>query len=49
VFVDDQFVPFADQWAFLAARQPLAAAELEGGIERASQGRSPLDVGFFGR
>jgi superfamily II DNA or RNA helicase len=46
VFVDEQLVPFADQWAFLATLQPLAAAELEGAIERASQGRSPLDVGF---
>lgn len=46
VFVDDQLAPFADQWAFLATLQPLTAAELEGAIERASQGRSPLDVGF---
>lgn len=46
VFVDEQLAPFTDQWAFLAALQPLAAAELDGAIERASQGRSPLDVGF---
>lgn len=46
VFVDEQLAPFADQWAFLATLQPLTAAELEGAIERASQGRSPLDVGF---
>lgn len=46
MFVDEQLAPFADQWAFLATLQPLTAAELEGAIERASQGRSPLDVGF---
>jgi hypothetical protein len=46
VFVDEQLVPFADQWVFLATLQPLTAVELEKAIERASQGRSPLDVGF---
>jgi len=47
VFVDEQLVPFVDQWAFLATLQPLSAAELKKAIERASQGRSPLDIGFF--
>ena len=46
VFVDEHLVPFADQWAFLAALQPLSAAEFEEAIARSSQNRSPLDVGF---
>jgi len=46
VFVDEQLVPYVDQWAFLATVRPLSTAELAEAIERASQGRSPLDVGF---
>jgi len=46
VFVDEQLLPLADQWAFLAALQPLSAAELEEAVARASQNCSPLDVGF---
>lgn len=46
VFVDEQLDPYADQWAFLAALGSLSAAELEEALERASRGRSPLDVGF---
>lgn len=42
VFVDEQLVPFADQWAFLATLQPLAAAELEKAIEHAARGAARL-------
>jgi len=46
VFVDENFEPYPDQWAFLASIQPLSKTELEDALLRASHGRSPLDVGF---
>ncbi len=46
VFVNDEFEPYADQWAFLASIRPLSRMELEGAILRASGGRHPLDVVF---
>jgi superfamily II DNA or RNA helicase len=46
VFVDDNFQPYSDQWAFLADLQPLSRADLEAAILRTSGGRHPLDVAF---
>ena len=46
VFVDENFEPYPDQWAFLAAIRPLARTELEDAILRASGGRHPLDLAF---
>ena len=40
VFVDEQFMPHADQWAFLSSIQPIARATVEGRVQDASrQGR----------
>ena len=46
VFVDEQFVPYPDQWSFLASIRPISTAELEHAILRTSGGRHPLDVAF---
>ena len=46
VFVDENFVPYPDQWAYLDAIRPMVRTELEDAILRASDGRSPLDIGF---
>ena len=46
VFVDDDLVPFSDQWAFLDSIRRLTRTELEDAILRASEGRHPLDVSF---
>uniref|UniRef100_I2Q4F5 DNA/RNA helicase, superfamily II n=1 Tax=Desulfovibrio sp. U5L TaxID=596152 RepID=I2Q4F5_9BACT len=46
VFVDDNFIPFADQWALLASIRPLSSADLEGFILKACGGRHPLDVAY---
>lgn len=46
VFVDEQFIPYPDQWDFLASIQPLPASALEEAILKAGGGRHPLDVAF---
>ena len=46
VFVDDNFEPHPDQWAYLADLKPLSGTDLEAAILRASGGRHPLDVAF---
>ncbi len=46
VFVDDNFEPYADQWAFLASLPTMAAASIEGVILHATGGVHPLDVAF---
>lgn len=46
VFVNSDFVPYQDQWAFLASMKPLSRSELEDAILRAAGGRHPLDVAF---
>ena len=46
VFVDDQFTPYHDQWAFLASIQPMNKPELDKAILRSSGGKHPLDVAF---
>jgi superfamily II DNA or RNA helicase len=47
VFVDDELRPYPDQWAFLAAIQPMAAHDIEPTILRATGGVHPLDVTFI--
>ena len=47
VFIDENFQPYADQWAFLASIRRLSPTDLEDAILRASGGRHPLDVEFF--
>ena len=46
LFVDEAFVPYPDQWAFLASIRPMLLFELESAILRATGGRHPLDVAF---
>jgi len=47
VFVDADLRPYPDQWAFLAAIQPIAAHDIEPTILRATGGVHPLDVIFI--
>jgi len=47
VFVDAELRPHPDQWAFLAAIQPLPAHDIEPTILRATGGVHPLDVTFI--
>lgn len=46
VFVDDALQPCADQWAFLASVQTMAAHDIEPTILRATGQSHPLDVTF---
>jgi superfamily II DNA or RNA helicase len=47
VFVDEEFRPYADQWAYLASIEPLAPDTLDSAILRATGGAHPLDVTFI--
>jgi superfamily II DNA or RNA helicase len=47
VFVDAELRPYPDQWAFLAAIQPMPAQDIEPVILRATEGVHPLDVTFI--
>ena len=46
VFVDENFMPYPDQWQFLASVKALAKTEVQDAILRASGGRNSLDVAF---
>lgn len=46
VFVDENLVPFVDQWTLLASVRQMSAAELEDAILRACDGRHSLDVAY---
>ncbi|MGF7136418.1 superfamily II DNA or RNA helicase [Paraburkholderia sp. EB58] len=46
VFADDALQPYADQWGFLAALQPLPPEQIESAILRCTAGAHPLDVAF---
>lgn len=46
VFVDEELQPYPDQWAFLAAIQPMPAHDIEPTIVRATGSTHPLDVTF---
>jgi superfamily II DNA or RNA helicase len=47
VFVNEQLLPYADQWAYLASLQPLALDAVESAISGATGGTPPLDVTFI--
>lgn len=47
VFVDGKFLPYPDQWAFLASLRTLPQPEVEEVINRAAAGGHPLDVAFL--
>lgn len=44
VFVDEELVPYPDQWAFLASIRPMHSDDIEPAIVRAIGHRHPLDV-----
>lgn len=46
LFVDENFIPYPDQWGFLSSIRPMPRFELESAILRAAGGRHPLDVAF---
>jgi len=46
VFVNEDFVPYVDQWALLASIRPMPSAELQNVILKACGGRHPLDVAY---
>ncbi|WP_329955943.1 TOTE conflict system archaeo-eukaryotic primase domain-containing protein [Cupriavidus necator] len=48
VFVDADFHPYPDQWAFLASIQPMVPHDIEPTIFRATGSAHPLDVTFIG-
>jgi superfamily II DNA or RNA helicase len=47
VFVDAQWQPFPDQWAFLESLKTLDPQEIEPTLQRAVDGAHPLDVTFI--
>ncbi|MGH6894123.1 MAG: TOTE conflict system archaeo-eukaryotic primase domain-containing protein, partial [Dongiaceae bacterium] len=47
VFVDNEFRPHPDQWAYLATIEPVPPAAVESVILRATSGTHPLDVTFI--
>lgn len=46
IFVDENHVPYSNQWAFLASIIPMPRFELENVILKAADGVHPLDVTF---
>lgn len=46
LFVDENFIPYPDQWGFLATIRPMPRLELENAVLRATGGRHPLDIAF---
>lgn len=46
VFVDERFIPYPDQWAFLSSIRLMDRAELESAVLQVTGGRHPLDVSF---
>jgi len=46
VFVDEHFIPYSDQWAFLSSICPMPRLEVESAVLRATAGRHALDVAF---
>lgn len=47
VFVDDQLVPYPDQWGVLASIERMPPQDIEPVIVRATGGAHPLDVSFI--
>lgn len=46
-FVDDQFVPYADQWGYLESIQPMSREDMDTAILLATGNAHPLDVAFI--
>jgi superfamily II DNA or RNA helicase len=47
VFVDANWRPYPDQWAYLASLQSMVPADIESTVLRATGGANPLDVTFI--
>ncbi len=47
VFVNDDFQPYNDQWAYLRSIQKLNKSELTDSIQRACGGHHPIDVSYI--
>lgn len=47
LFVDRQFRPYPDQWAYLASARPMTVIDIEPIIARATGGTHPLDITFI--
>ena len=47
VFVDENLVPYPDQWEYLASIQKISRFELEASLLSVSGGRHPLDIAFI--
>jgi superfamily II DNA or RNA helicase len=47
VFVDANFTPYDDQWAYLSTVRAMSKRDLENAILRASGGKHPLDVAYI--
>ncbi|ABM55799.1 type III restriction enzyme, res subunit [Verminephrobacter eiseniae EF01-2] len=47
VFVDDEFLPYPDQWGFLASVRRMPVEDIEPTILQATGGSHPLDVTFI--
>ena len=46
-FVDEQFVPFADQWGYLASIRTMSREDMDAAILLATGNAHPLDVAFI--
>lgn len=46
-FVDDQFVPYADQWSYLASVRTMSREDMDSAILLATGNAHPLDVAFI--
>lgn len=46
VFVNDNYISYPDQWAFLMSIKPMRGSELGNAILRATDGRHPIDIAF---
>jgi superfamily II DNA or RNA helicase len=47
MFVDEQFVPYADQWGYPASIMPISRENMESAILLATGNAHPLDVAFI--
>ncbi len=47
MFVDEQFVPYTDQWGYLASIRPIGREYIESAILLATGNTHPLDVAFI--
>ena len=47
IFVDEDFRPFPDQWAYLSSIVPIDVDMVDDIVHRATEGHHPLDVSFI--